>query len=505
MAPAPKGRKATLLMGSQRPSTADTDELAAQKAPSRGRGATWTGPLGGDRRSRPSTTRLSGTGDRPSLGGGRRTLGRLSRLSRHSTTIIELNEVASRLSVVTADKVPIKRQLALSTAAGLLLVLLVVVALVGGVARWVLLGLIFVVVSGFLAVYGVRLLPRLAARYGELELPGTLMFWVGVGVTLLGGTGALLTWGLSEASTSLARAAFPQVRPDIPEPPPPPPAPPPPAPADENLARDRQVRVRPGLLYVPPNLSAPDGTYDLLVHFHGNQEIVKASVVSAGINAVVHVTNLGLRSGPYKQWAGVPDAFDRLLDDTNDKLGELGLKDAKLGRVAVASWSAGYGALLHILDKERHRQRIDAVLIMDGMHGGYRSEGDVNIHPLSLAAFVQYAEQARDAGKLFVLTHSAIEVSGYASSGASASYLLDVLGITRTPTSQSPPPVDIEPAIHAFPAAERNWLHGESEAHQGGVHVYGYTGNVAADHIAHLAQMAVTVLPPLATRWAKRR
>ncbi len=44
-----------------------------------------------------------------------------------------------------------------------------------------------------------------------------------------------------------------------------------------------------------------------------------------------------------------------------------------------------------------------------------------------------------------------------------------------------------------------------SEVHRGAFHVLGCSGEGKGDHIAHLAQMSVTVLPHLATRWAEPR
>ena len=505
------------------PEPEDEDE----PAPRGGRGATWTGPLGRDAVAppapvgeikiiQPRVIEKEGTGDfdapesgrLSSEGSGRITIPRPSDYrpssqlpKRNTTTFIELNAVAERLSVVTAEKVPIGRQIALSSAAGLLLVLLVIGVLVGGTLRWVILGGVFLVVTGLLAVGAARVLPRLAQRYGTVELPGGIRIWLAGSITLLAATAAGLTWGLSEATTTLAGAAFPELRPDIPEEE----EPPPPEPverADAHLKTGERHRARPGLLYVPTGFTSEDGQFDLIIHFHGNPELVSQSVVEADINALIHITNLGLRSGPYKQWSMVPDAFDRLLSEAEKAAVAMGLRDAKVRRIALSCWSAGYGAMLHILDKDRHRDRVDALLVTDGMHGGYRTEAEREIHPMSLGAFVAFGKRAVAGDKLFVLTHSRIQTAGYASAKKSADFLLDELGVERTETDVSPPEVDFDVAVKAFPANGRNWLKGLSSAQKGELYVYGYAGNESEDHIAHLAQMSVTVLPPLKKRWA---
>ena len=51
------------------------------------------------------------------------------------------------------------------------------------------------------------------------------------------------------------------------------------------------------------------------------------------------------------------------------------------------------------------------------------------------------------------------------------------------------------------PKANRRWLNHCTEAHKGLLTVLGCKGNTPEDHIAHLVQMTVTVLPPLVKRW----
>ena len=78
------------------------------------------------------------------------------------------------------------------------------------------------------------------------------------------------------------------------------------------------------------------------------------------------------------------------------------------------------------------------------------------------------------------------------------------MGLKRRPASPdtaSPPPVDLDVAVKAFPPDERNWLRVTSMTEEGSLVVLGCSGNGKGDHIAHLAQMSVTVLPRLIERW----
>jgi hypothetical protein len=170
----------------------------------------------------------------------------------------------------------------------------------------------------------------------------------------------------------------------------------------------------------------------------------------------------------------------------------------------LASWSAGYGALYFILNSRSRLDRVDAVLLMDSLHGSFAAGSKTDVHPISLAPFVRFGERAIASEKLMVVTHSLIETEGYPSTTQTADALLASLDVKRQkvdPIDASPEPVDLPVALRAFPSGERRWLRVISEAHEGNLHVYGCTGKGKGDHIAHLAQMSATVLPHLARRW----
>jgi hypothetical protein len=69
-----------------------------------------------------------------------------------------------------------------------------------------------------------------------------------------------------------------------------------------------------------------------------------------------------------------------------------------------------------------------------------------------------------------IVTHSAIETSGYPDTTRSADGLLEGLGLKRRPASPdtaSPPPLDLDVAVKAFPPDERNWLRVTSATEEG--------------------------------------
>jgi hypothetical protein len=145
---------------------------------------------------------------------------------------------------------------------------------------------------------------------------------------------------------------------------------------------------------------------------------------------------------------------------------------------------------------------VDALLLSDSLHAGYLDNKTVD--PRKLEPFVRFARTAMEGRKLLVLTHSAIETDGYASTTKTSNALLDAVGGKRIevdPAEASPPKVNMEVALKAMPASTRRWLESRSECHVGDFHVLGFTGQTPEDHMAHLVQMSVTLLPYLGKRW----
>ncbi len=183
---------------------------------------------------------------------------------------------------------------------------------------------------------------------------------------------------------------------------------------------------------------------------------------------------------------------------------KLGLRSARIRRVALSSWSAGFGAVYHILTSRSRLDRVDALLMMDSLHASFAPGSKTKVTDLSLRPFVEFGRRAIGGEKLMILTHSAIETYDYPDTTRSADGLLERLKLPRRPASPetaSPPPVDLEVIVKSFPAGERNWMRVTSATEEGSFVVLGCGGKHKGDHIAHLAQMSVALLPRLVERW----
>jgi hypothetical protein len=236
-------------------------------------------------------------------------------------------------------------------------------------------------------------------------------------------------------------------------------------------------------LYVPSYFKA-GATYDLIVHFHGVPNLQEENLEKSRINAVVVSINLGISSGSYSSMYSNPKMFETLLADTQKALDKTGrAPGARLGRICLSAWSAGFAAVGSILAQPGMDNRIDAVLLADGLHAPYL--GNRQIYSDSLTKYATFAKRAQRGEKLFAVTHSSIGTDGYASTTETVGTLLHM--------------TDMEKQL--VRGEGYNGMTSIYEAHRGGFHVKGYEGTNEKAHIDHVKGMHETVLPYLRLRW----
>ena len=227
-------------------------------------------------------------------------------------------------------------------------------------------------------------------------------------------------------------------------------------------------------LFLPAGGQTPESA-DLIVHFHGAAWLPEQAVARLGGTSVVAVVNLGAGSGAYGRAFADPTAFDSLLAGVvREVSAEIGER-ARIGRITLVGFSAGYAAVRAILREARHFARVDAVLLLDGMHTSYVPEGTVLVaggalDTTGLVAFADFARAALRAEKRFVVTHSEIFPGTFASTTETADWLLRALGLRRTAVLRWGP----------------RGMQQLSEVRSGRFELLGFAGNSAPDHVDHL-------------------
>jgi len=275
----------------------------------------------------------------------------------------------------------------------------------------------------------------------------------------------------------------------------------PPVRADASLRREGKSPIAGGFLSLPPSFASESGDYDLVVHFHGNADLVEESYKLAGINAAVLILNYGIGSGVYEDRFENPAVFSDILARVGQTLERRGLAQPRLRRLALSAWSAGYGAVMRVLERKDALELVDAVLLFDGIHCGYRL-GTRELVLERLAPFERFAKQAVQGKKLFSITHSDITPIGdYAGTRETTDALLRLAGVERSPGGEEPPMPALASIEGVLPKKMLRSLRPLSEAQRRGLYVRGYTGTQAEHHTMHLVQMSVTALPDLVAYW----
>jgi hypothetical protein len=270
-----------------------------------------------------------------------------------------------------------------------------------------------------------------------------------------------------------------------PPPPPPvasaePPPPPPPLPGPYYAQKGAWD------LYLPPTFKAHDGHYDLIVHFHGLPSLEERAAKQTSINAAVVAVNHGAWAGTYEDPYRDPAALDRILAFAAAEIASSGRADgATLGRLALSAWSAGAGSVAAILGIKGNAERIDSILLEDGLFTSYSDVKRKVLNNGPLERFVKFAEQAQRGEKLFVISHSAVPTYGYPSMIETTTQLLKDLAYERK-----------EMDVDAFTT-----MHQTSECHNGSFHLMGFTGTGVQAHMDHVQKMGEISWPYLRERW----
>jgi len=254
----------------------------------------------------------------------------------------------------------------------------------------------------------------------------------------------------------------------------------------ESTAPYRAKLAHRGEIYLPTWFTAHRGTYDLIVHFHGLGKLQEGNLARSQINAAVVSINLGVSTDLYANAFRDPQSFQNLLADTQEEIDKSGrAQNAKLGRVALSAWSAGFVSVAKIMSDPAGAERIDAVIVADGFFTSLSNIKKRTVNGPSIERFATLAEAATKSEKLFTITHSSIPTVDYASTEETAAKLLEMTSSTKTPSKLVGP---------------RN-MHETYAVDRGAFHVRGYEGVTAGDHIKQITAMGETMYPYLKTRW----
>lgn len=229
--------------------------------------------------------------------------------------------------------------------------------------------------------------------------------------------------------------------------------------------KGRRLKLQLGTLFIPENLKI-EGKLPLFLHFHGSTWLPEVAAAQNG-KAVISV-QLGSGSGVYARAFASAETFSKLLTEAESKAG------VAFEQVGLTAWSAGYGAVREILKSPAAYERVQFVLLQDGLHTGYQSgkpgPKESQLIGENLDVFVKFGKDAVAGKKQLIVTHTEIFPGTFASTTETADYLLTQLGLRRQATLRWGP-------------MQTQQL---SEVHRGKFLLLGYAGNSAPDHVDQL-------------------
>jgi hypothetical protein len=236
------------------------------------------------------------------------------------------------------------------------------------------------------------------------------------------------------------------------------------------------VLPNPAEIFIPQRQQKSRG-FDLLLHFHGAGFVVQHAAIEYKDAIFAAIVNLGARSSVYGNAFEDSARFPALLKTITDGLQKKLARQVALRRIILSGFSAGYGAIRKIISTPQNFNRIDAIVLLDGIHAGYIPERQVlaeggKIDSTGLMAFIRFAEEAakKNSSRKFLITHSEIFPGTFVSTTEATDFILAKLGMQR------------QPVLTWGPLGMQQL----SQARRHHFEVLGFAGNTAPDHVDHL-------------------
>jgi hypothetical protein len=224
-------------------------------------------------------------------------------------------------------------------------------------------------------------------------------------------------------------------------------------------------------LFIPSTYYQRAGNVaDVLVHFHGDPQTFWNNAKYANLNTLIVTVNYSGLSSAYSTPFSNSALFQSLLDQALTKAREQAAIPDNLqwDKVAVSSFSAGYGAVREILKSATYRNTINSLLAADSLYATTAADGT----PLDsqMANYKTFANLARNGNKTFLFSHSQVPTYTYESTQECGDELMQYLGISST----------------AYNANGLGTLNFYRYAQTGNFRLWGALGSDGDSHLEHL-------------------
>ncbi len=176
----------------------------------------------------------------------------------------------------------------------------------------------------------------------------------------------------------------------------------------------------------------PGSVADVLVHFHGDPQTYWNNAQYANLNAILVTVNYSGLSSAYSTPFSNSALFQQVLDEARTKVRqESDIPDnLQWDKLAVSSFSAGYGAVREILKSATYRNDIDALLAADSLYA--MTAGDGTPLDSQMADYKTFAGLAKNGTKTFLFSHSQVPTFTYETTQECGDELMQFLGTSAS-------------------------------------------------------------------------
>lgn len=187
-------------------------------------------------------------------------------------------------------------------------------------------------------------------------------------------------------------------------------------------------------LFIPSTyVQRPGSVADVIVHFHGDPQTYWNNAKYANLNAIIVTVNYSGLSSAYSTPFSNASLFQSVLDQALTKARQQSdiPDNLQWDKIAVSSFSAGYGAVREILKSQTYRNEINSLLAADSLYATTASDGT----PLDsqMVDYKTFAGLAKNGTKTFLFSHSQVPTYTYESTEECGNELMQYLGISASP------------------------------------------------------------------------
>jgi hypothetical protein len=180
----------------------------------------------------------------------------------------------------------------------------------------------------------------------------------------------------------------------------------------------------------------PGNVADLLVHFHGDPQTFWNNAKYANLNTIIVTVNYSGLSSAYETPFSNQALFASVINEALTTVrARPEIPDTlNWDKLAVSSFSAGYGAVRQILENSTYRNDIDVLLAADSLYA--TTAGDGTPLDSQMADYKTFALAAKNGQKTFLFSHSQVPTFTYEETRECGDELMQYLGITGSTFNQ---------------------------------------------------------------------